>query len=154
MSTDCTTLVPIASKLAKMIRLLGSDRDGEVLATVRAMRTVLANNGADLHLLADAIEAGPTYLDEALVRADQARRQAEEELRRAMDIARDMRTQAPPHLDKSWHNIAVECAGRTDLDERTREFVTDMVRWTINGGKPTEKQANWLRKIYARARVV
>jgi hypothetical protein len=38
------------------------------------------------------------------------------------------------------------------LHEREKQFVKDMVRHTVRGGEPTEKQAGWLRKIYARVR--
>jgi hypothetical protein len=151
--TDCTALTPIAGKVAKLLKqMLSTEHDGEAIAAKEAIKRTLAGAGADIHVLADAIEAGPTFLQEALVRADEARRQAEEELRRAKDIARDMRAQAPPRQDKSWHEIATECAASPTLDARTSEFVNDMVRWTVNGGKPTDKQANWLRKIYARIR--
>ena len=49
-------LLHIAPTVAKLIRLLSSDRDGEVVASVRAMRRVLAAAGLSLHDLADAIE--------------------------------------------------------------------------------------------------
>jgi hypothetical protein len=47
--------VEIRVKLAKLIRLLDSSREGEVLASVRAIRRTLASAGADLHDLADAL---------------------------------------------------------------------------------------------------
>jgi hypothetical protein len=46
----------IAPTLAKLIRMLSSDRDGEVIASIHAMRRVLASVGLSLHDLADAIE--------------------------------------------------------------------------------------------------
>jgi len=39
--------------IRKLIRMLGSDNDAEVLATVRALRRALAANGKDLHWLAE-----------------------------------------------------------------------------------------------------
>ena len=45
----CTT------KLAKLVPLLGSDRDGEVLAAARAIGRTLAASGADFHDLVLAI---------------------------------------------------------------------------------------------------
>ena len=44
-------------KIAKLVPLLGSDRDTEVLATVRAIRRTLASAGSDLHALADTLES-------------------------------------------------------------------------------------------------
>jgi hypothetical protein len=53
--------------------------------------------------------------------------------------------------EPTWHEIACTCRDQKPLrDEREQQFVEDMVRRTVQGGVPTEKQANWLRKIYAR----
>jgi hypothetical protein len=41
---------------------------------------------------------------------------------------------------------------RTDGIREAPKENSDMVRRTVRGGEPTEKQASWLRKIYARAR--
>lgn len=45
----------IAPKLAKLIPLLGSDKDGEVIATVRAIGRTLESTKADWHDLARAL---------------------------------------------------------------------------------------------------
>jgi hypothetical protein len=45
----------IARKLDPLIRLLASDKPGEVVATVEAIKRVLASGGFDLNDLADAI---------------------------------------------------------------------------------------------------
>ncbi len=49
-------LTPVADRLGKLVRLLGSDKDGEVLATVQALRRTLTGAGADIHVLATMIE--------------------------------------------------------------------------------------------------
>lgn len=51
-----TAITTVAKTCAKLIRLLGSDREGEVLASVHALRRVLAGAGLSLHDLANAIE--------------------------------------------------------------------------------------------------
>lgn len=48
-------------RLAKLIRLLGSDADGEVLSAARAIRNVLAAGKHDLHRLADLVSGCPTW---------------------------------------------------------------------------------------------
>jgi hypothetical protein len=48
-------LAPIAEKLKPLVRLLASDRDGEVVATVRAMGRLLKSVKLDFHTLADRI---------------------------------------------------------------------------------------------------
>ena len=46
-------------KCAKLVRLLGSDNDGEVLAVIAALKRVLASVGLDLHDLAKRIVDPP-----------------------------------------------------------------------------------------------
>jgi len=50
-------LAPIAGKLGKLLRLLSSDHDGEVLAAARAIRRTLKVEKLDIHMLADTIGA-------------------------------------------------------------------------------------------------
>ena len=55
-----------AAKLAKLLPRLGSEHDGEVVATVRAIDRTLTAAGLDWHSLAAAIEAavgGPRPFD-------------------------------------------------------------------------------------------
>jgi hypothetical protein len=51
-----TSFADIAPTVGKLLRLLGSDRPGEVVAAVRALRRVLRSADRDLHDLANAIE--------------------------------------------------------------------------------------------------
>jgi hypothetical protein len=46
------------AKVAKLVRLLGSDQDGEIVAAVAALRRTLGVAGIDLHDLADVITVG------------------------------------------------------------------------------------------------
>lgn len=47
----------LSERLSKLIPRLASDADGEVLATVRAIRATLQSDGLDLHDLVAAIDA-------------------------------------------------------------------------------------------------
>ena len=117
-----TTLAPIAPKLGKLIRLLGSPVDAECLGAARGIDRMLKGAGSDLHTLAEIIVEAPAL---AL---------------------------APPPQQKSHLDIkrmAEWClqrgAGR--LSERERGFLANVsARWS----QPTEKQTEWLRAIYAR----
>lgn len=51
-----TTILP---RVAQLVRLFSSDRDGEVLGAVRAIGRTLNASGADFHALADRIEHEP-----------------------------------------------------------------------------------------------
>jgi hypothetical protein len=63
----------LATKLRLLIPRLASDADGEVVATVAAIRRVLAAEGLDLHDLVAALTAGheptPAELAEACLRS-------------------------------------------------------------------------------------
>jgi hypothetical protein len=48
----------IAERIAQIIPRLGSDHDGEVVATAAAIGRVLKSAGADWHDLVDAVKAG------------------------------------------------------------------------------------------------
>ena len=50
-------LAPVADKLGKLLRLLSSDRDGEIVGTARAIMRTLDGAGLDIHALAEGIDA-------------------------------------------------------------------------------------------------
>ena len=147
-------LASIASKLGKLIRMLSSSQDGEVLGAARAIVRTLANAGLDVHALAAGIGANDKKFSEEEAReiyqhgVAEGRRVAEQE--QSGPFFRNVNLNDEP----SWHDIACECAAHSARlrDEREGKFVNDMVRWTVHGGEPTEKQAKWLRSIYARVR--
>jgi hypothetical protein len=51
-----TTFANIAPTTAKLLRLLGSDKPGEIIASVHALRRVLGSVNLDLHDLATMVE--------------------------------------------------------------------------------------------------
>jgi hypothetical protein len=60
-------LAVVAPRVGQLIRLLGSDQDGEVVAAARALGRTLKSAGADFHTLAATIECAPptiTFLRE------------------------------------------------------------------------------------------
>jgi hypothetical protein len=56
--------------------------------------------------------------------------------------------------EPNWREIAAECAKHLGKlrGDREREFVQDMVRWTMCGRQLTEPQMKWLSSIYVRVR--
>jgi hypothetical protein len=111
-------LAPVAPKL---VALLASDRDGEVLATVAAMRRTLATVDADFNDLAGLLTAATTT---AARDADELER-----WRQAIKFLLD-------HVD--------------ELSDREREFVVDIAPRLALGRPLTAKQADWLAALYAR----
>jgi hypothetical protein len=142
----------IADKLRKLICLLSSDNDGEVLGAVHAIRRTLGAEGLDLHALADGINGGSggnkadgaDYTVAWNAGYSAGRAAAEREA---------PRREEPRREEPSWHDIACLCNEHADrFSDREREFVGDMVRRTVHGGTLTERQANWLRDIYTKVR--
>jgi hypothetical protein len=141
-----STLAPIADKLGKLIRLLSSDKDGEVLAAARAIGRTLDGERLTIHDLAEGLaRRGAKFTERD---AEEIYRRGKADGRREADHDGAFRS-----VDElTWNEIARECKAATELSERERKFVSDMVRWTLRDGKPTKKQANWLRAIYARVK--
>jgi hypothetical protein len=143
-------LTPIvADKLGKLIRMLSSDRDGEVIAAARAIDRTLQSAGADLHTLAGMIEKPNGALSEAdakriydagfsdgFRKAENARHGPEDF--RSIDVT--------PH----WHHMALWCRERGEqFRSNELEFANDMASRTV-WHEPTEKQGKWLLSIFLR----
>jgi hypothetical protein len=131
-------------KIQKLIKLLSSPNDGEVVAAARAILRTLAQEGTDIHELAARVEG---------------RKLSQAEMQRIYDAAfaegRRTAEEAKPaefhDVKPKWQEMAVECRNQDNdrLTLREREFVDDMVRWTM-WREPSEKQAKWLHCIYCR----
>jgi hypothetical protein len=147
-----TDLTPIAGKLGSLIRLFGSDKEGEVLAAIHALARTLRARGADFHVLADRVEhanGNGSKIAEADMRklydAGYAAGIAAAESRN--DGGDDFR-----NLDGSmtWEGMAAHCRRHSDkLGEREQEFIANVSAHIVYR-EPTEKQAKWLRSIFLR----
>jgi len=111
-------------KLAKLVLMLSSDRDGEVVAAARAIGRSLRAVGTDWH-----------------------------ELARKLTVPAHSRRPPPhdaDHGDANWRALRDFCLDRDFLlRPREREFVVGLGNWR---GQVTEKQFAWLLSIYARVR--
>jgi hypothetical protein len=141
-----TDLVSIAPKLANFIRLLASDKDGEVVAAAHAMVRTLQGIGADLHDVADRIEHSSNgALSEAEMREifDAG---IKEGIRRSGQT-RHSGVPVPPQFPPA-RDMAMHCYQRIgNLNEWEREFITNMASWTRT--RPlSAKQQGHLEKIY------
>jgi len=121
-------LAPIAPKIAKLIPRLATNHDGEVVATVRAIARTLKSSGLDFHALAAALEREPE--------------------------TRTAYRNWAPFRPTTWHELALWGAEHDEgrLKQHERDFIDDMVDYMVCDGEPTEKQANWLRALYAKLR--
>ena len=115
----------MTARLGKLIRLLASDKGGEVIAAATAINRALQAAGLDIHRLADVAERG---------------------------LSVPGQTPPPPPRDDSaagdWRAMRRFCADHDALmSAREREFIADIKRWR---GQLTPKQHDWLTAIYQR----
>jgi hypothetical protein len=110
-------------RLAKLIRLIfGSDRDGETVAAVAAVKRLLASAGLDAHALADIVEYGTKSIAVPHVDRDD-------------DGGGDDRSA----IWFAFHR-------RHSLSPRDRQFIEGLTRWH---GTLSAKQRKWLGDICA-----
>jgi hypothetical protein len=141
---------PTDQKLGTFIRLLASERDGEVVAAARAIVRTLKSRGADIHSLAERVEGanGGALTDAEMKKLYDAGyqdgvRAAENKMHGEEDF-RD--TAGTP----TWHDMAKWCQRRSArLGSREREFVDQMTERTV-WRDPTEKQGKWLKSLWYR----
>jgi len=136
-------LADMNEKIGKLIKLLSSPNDGEVVAAAHALMRILAQEGTDIHELADRV--GGRKLSQA-----EMQRIYDEAFRRGRDAAAAdggfHNTEGP-----SFHEMACEIQHKANgrLTPKEQDFVDDMVRWCARR-EPSEKQAKWLHAIYCR----
>jgi hypothetical protein len=143
-------LAPIAAKLATFVRVLSSDKEGEIVAAAHAIKRTLKAAGTDIHTLAERIEKpnGENLTEAEMKKLYDAgysagQRDAENKRFSSTDFH---------NLDgtPNWHQMALYCQQHSNL-LRCQEptFINDIASRTV-WGEPTEKQAKWLRSIFHR----
>ena len=117
----------VAPKLSKLIPLLSSDQDGEVIATVRAIGRTLNNAGLDLHDLAKAVATS-----------------------KAIAVYASGSGPAPDPAAKTLRDIAVWLRAHVNhrMNCKERKFVAEMTTRLTAGARASTKQENWLRSLY------
>lgn len=135
-------------RIAKILPRLATTT--EIPTSVAFIHKILRDGGYDWHdLVADMLTPNDKVFSEA---------DALEIYRRGEAEGREQARKEKPQVDTfdnvdtspPWHEIATDCLSRPHFSGREKEFVEDMIKATVNGGTPTEKQQNWLRKIYRR----
>ena len=118
-------LAPIAEKVRRCVRLLSSDRDGEVVAAARALCRTLKSGGLDIHALADAI-GHSNGAHSKFDRAEEQRIYA-----RGFEAGRRS-ARTSDKQEPSWYQIARTCAEYPERlhGDREQRFVRDMVAFT------------------------
>jgi hypothetical protein len=132
-----------AEKIGKLLKMLSSSNDGEVVNAARAIMRTLAQEGADIHELAERVEGRKLSQAEMQRIYDKAYRDGKDAA--AVDVG--FRSVDPP----SFYAMACEIMHRSEarLSPKELQFIDDMVRWCARR-EPSERQAKWLHSIYCR----
>jgi len=144
-----------AKRIAKLIRLISSEHEGEWSNAVRKLKLVLQNEGLTFNDLAAVIE----NCDGAIEERKYSDADAEIIFARGVEKGQEeesRKRQAPPEfydLDgyPRWNEIALFCQKNTTRlrGDWERTFVNDMAGRTV-WREPTEKQAKHLLAIFVR----
>jgi hypothetical protein len=145
----------LEEKIARIVRVLSSDRDGEVLAAVHQLKRVLASHNTDFNGLANGIEkfgnmnGNDGSLSEGemekIYHAGYAKgvEDAENKLH-GIDGFRSTNGNSP-----AWEAVAHFLQrNKHRLDSKHHDFVDDMAARTAWGREPTEKQHKYLRSLF------
>jgi hypothetical protein len=141
-----TDLAPEAAKLANFIRLLASDKDGEVVAAAHALVRTLNGIGADIHDVAERIEhSGNGALSEHEMQ-EIYNAGIKEGARVAIQKMRAQMPHGPPSFSApqfpSAADMALYCYQRLDrCNEWETEFATNMAAWTRRRPLTVKQQA-------------
>jgi hypothetical protein len=123
------------SRVGDLIRRLSSASDGEIIATVYALRRVLESHGADVHALAEHVETANGGLTEEY----KQKIRAEIENARAVGYAGKLEwTEVALFVQREKHR----------LDSKHHEFIDDMASRTAYLREPTLKQHKYLHSLF------
>jgi hypothetical protein len=142
----------VVRKIAAMIRHIAG-RTGEAITAARLLPRVLQTTDANVIMtIADRITQ-PNGLNKADMKKIYDAGVAAGRKAMKQDLG-GRAFQSVDDEEPSWFEIASLCRNNPQVmhSDNEKQFVSDMCRRLVHGGVPTEKQANWLRKIYARVR--
>ena len=136
----------LEEKIADRVRMLASDKPGEVVAAANALKSILTSAGTDINGLAHAIEnlgkSTEVSKDQMKKIWDAAVQHTENRLHGAEDFAN---TDGKP----PWQQVALFCQrNKHRLRPQTHEFVDKMAAQTVYEREPTEKQHKYLFALF------
>jgi hypothetical protein len=152
MPSRCAVLAMSAGKktleerIADVIRLLASDKDGDVIAAACALKRVLASAGTDIHGLAHGIENLGKNAEVSKEQMKQIWEAAVQHTENRLHGADDfISADGKP----TWQSVALFCQrNKHRLRPQTHEFVDKMASQTVYGREPTENQHKYLFALF------
>jgi hypothetical protein len=138
----------LEERIAAVVRLLASDRDGEKLAAVAALERTLKSAGTDFNGLAHGIEnlGKSTVVPDEIKKKiwDAAVQHTENRLHGADDFAN---TDGKP----DWKAVALFCQRNINrLDAKHHDFINKVAAQTVWDREPTERMHKYLFSLFLR----
>ena len=143
MSADKKTL---EQRIAMVIRLLASDKDGEILAATAALKRTLASAGTDINGLAHGIE----NLGKSTVVPDEIKKKIWDA---AVQHTENRLHGADDFIDSSgkptWQSVALYCQRNIDrLAPKHHDFINKVASQTVYDREPTERMHKYLFSLF------
>jgi hypothetical protein len=136
------------SPLGRLIRMLSSTRDGEIINTVRALQSLLNSAGSDIHAIAEHLEA-------PLVTKDQMSKIYDTAYAEGIAAAESRQNGAGEFHNSteelSWIDVALFVQrNKHHLDSNHHKFIDDMAERANRAfpREPTLKQAQYLHSLF------
>jgi hypothetical protein len=130
-------------KISKLLKMLSSSSDGEVVNAARAILRTLQAEGTDIHALAERVEGRKLSQTEMQQIYDKAFQDGKSAATAASGFS--------PVDVPTFYSMACEIQHKANgrLSPKEQGFVDDMVCWCARR-EPSEKQAKWLHALYCK----
>jgi hypothetical protein len=138
-------------RIASLVRMLGTEQDGEALNTVSVLRRTLASRNLTFTDLGDGIEKLATG---GLTQSEMERISDAAYAKGLSDAKRESTgAQAVfglrPDGSHDWGEIALACQrAKSRLEAKHHQFVDDMASRLTWGQEPSEKQGRYLLSLF------
>jgi len=136
----------LEERVASLVRLLASDKDGEIVAAAHALKRTLESAGTDINGLAHGIEnlgKNAVVPDEIKKKIWDAAVQHTENRLHGRDDFRS--TDGKP----DWKAVALFCQRNIQrLDTKHHDFINKVAAQTVYDQEPTEKQHKYLFALF------
>src|SRR5215813_7591906 len=138
----------LEEKVASLVRLLASDKDGEIIAAARALKRTLESAGTDMNGLAHGIE---NLGKNAEVSKDQMKKIWDAAVQHTENRLHGTDDFISADGKPIWEAVALFCQrNKHRLNPTTHDFVDKMAGQTVFGREPTEKQHKYLFALFLR----
>ena len=136
----------LEEKIADRVRMLASDKPGEVVAAANALKSILTSAGTDINGLAHAIEnlgkSTEVSKDQMKKIWDAAVQHTENRLHGADDFIDS--TGKP-----TWQSVALYCQrNKHRLAPKHHEFIDKVASQTVYDREPTERMHKYLFSLF------